>query len=42
LLKGKETYYWFVWVSLDGDPSKRLALNNENVMGAGSPDSALQ
>jgi hypothetical protein len=42
LLKGKETYFWFVWVTLDGEPSKRLVLNNENRMGAGSPDSALQ
>jgi len=41
LLKGKEKYFWFVWVSLEGEPSKRLSLNNENVMGAGSPDSAL-
>jgi GNAT superfamily N-acetyltransferase len=38
----KETYCWFVWVSLDGDPSKRLVLNNDNVVGAGSPDSALR
>jgi hypothetical protein len=42
LLKGKETYYWFVWVNLDGEASKRLRLSNENMMGAGSPDSALQ
>jgi hypothetical protein len=42
LLKGKETYFWFVWVSLDGEPSRRLMLNNENLIGAGSPDSALQ
>ena len=42
LLKGKETYFWFVWVTLDGEPSKRLVLNNDNRMGAGSPDSALQ
>jgi hypothetical protein len=38
----KETYCWFVWVSLDGDPSKRLVLNNDNLVGAGSPDSALR
>jgi hypothetical protein len=25
---------WFVWVSLDGETSKRLALSNANVMGA--------
>ena len=36
------TYFWFVWVSLDGEPAKRLVLNNDNVVGAGSPDSALQ
>jgi hypothetical protein len=38
----KQTYLWFVWISLDGEPSKRLVLNNDNVVGAGSPDSALQ
>ena len=38
----KETYCWFVWVSLGGDPSKRLVLNNDNLVGAGSPDSALR
>lgn len=37
----KETYCWFVWVSLDGAASKRLSLNNSNVVGAGSPDSAV-
>lgn len=42
LLKGKETYFWFVWVGLAGESSKRLRLSNENMMGAGSPDSALQ
>jgi hypothetical protein len=31
-----------VWVNLDGQSSKRLRLSNDNVMGAGSPDSALQ
>jgi hypothetical protein len=41
LLKGKETYFWFVWVSLDGQPSKRLRLSNDNIMGAASPNSAL-
>jgi hypothetical protein len=35
-------YVWFVWVSLDGDPEKHLVLNNDNIVGAGSPDSALQ
>lgn len=42
LFKKKETYFWFVWVSLDGQPSKRLTLGNDNMMGAGSADSALQ
>ena len=42
LLKGKETYFWFVWVNLDGQLSKRLKLSNDNMMGAGSADSALQ
>jgi hypothetical protein len=37
----KETYCWFVWVSLDGAASKRVSLNNSNIVGAGSPDSAL-
>jgi prefoldin subunit 5 len=38
----EQTYAWFVWISLDGEPAKRLVLNNDNVVGAGSPDSALQ
>jgi len=38
----KETYCWFVWVSLDGYLSKRVVLNNDNIVGAGSPDSALR
>lgn len=38
----QEIYFWFVWVSLDGRPSKRLVLNDDNIVGAGSPDSALQ
>ena len=37
----KETYCWFVWVNLDGAASKRLSLNNSNIVGAGSADSAL-
>lgn len=42
--QGQETriYYWFLWVSLDGEPSKRLVLNDDNIVGAGSPDSALR
>ena len=42
LLKGKETYYWCVWVGLDGQLSKHLRLSNDNMMGARSPDSALE
>ena len=38
----ERTYLWFVWISLDGEPAKRLVLNNHNIVGAGSPDSALQ
>lgn len=38
----KQTYCWFVWVSMGGNPSKRLVLNNDNIVGAGSPDSALR
>jgi hypothetical protein len=38
----EQTYLWVVWVSLDGEAAKRLVLNNDNVVGAGSPDSALQ
>jgi len=38
----KQTYFWFVWVGLDGALAKRLVLNNDNIVGAGSPDSALQ
>ena len=39
--KEKQTYFWFVWVTLDGQPSKRVTLSNDNMMGQGSPDSAL-
>lgn len=38
----EQPYLWFVWVSLDGGHAKRLVLNNDNIVGAGSPDSALQ
>jgi hypothetical protein len=38
----EQPYLWFVWVSLDGEHAKRLVLNNDNIVGAGSPDSALQ
>ena len=38
----KQTYFWFVWVTVDGAMGKRLALNDDNVIGAGSRDSALQ
>ena len=38
---GEQTYLWFVWISLDGEHAKRLVLNNDNVVGAGSADSAL-
>jgi hypothetical protein len=37
-----QTYLWFVGVSRAGEPAKRLVLNDDNVVGAGSPDSALQ
>jgi hypothetical protein len=42
LFKGRESYFWFVWVTLDGHHSKRLTLSNSNAVGAGSSDSALQ
>ena len=38
----EQTYVWFVWISLDGEPAKRLVLSNNNVVGAGSADAALQ
>jgi len=38
--KGKETFFWFVWVTLDGQHSKHLKLSNDNMLGAGSLDSA--
>jgi hypothetical protein len=42
-LDGEEqTYFWAVWISLDGQPAKHLVLNNDNLVGAGSPDSVLQ
>jgi hypothetical protein len=37
----KQIYSWFVWVSLDGKTSKRLVLNDDNTVEAGSPDSVL-
>jgi len=37
----RQSYCWFVWVSLDGRASKRLVLNDDNIVGSGSPDSAL-
>lgn len=37
----KQTYLWVVWISLDGQPAKRLVLDVDNIAGAGSPDSAL-
>lgn len=37
-----ETYNWMVWTSLDGQPSKRLMLSNDNMVGAGSADSAVK
>jgi hypothetical protein len=37
----EQTYCWCVWISLDGESAKHLVLNNDNTMGAGSPDSAL-
>jgi hypothetical protein len=42
LREEEQTYLWFVWVSLDGEPAKRLVLNNDNIVGAGSTDSALR
>ena len=36
-----QPYVWFVWVTLNGEPTKRLVLNNDNIVGSGSPDSAL-
>ena len=42
LREDAQTYLWFVWISLNGEPAKRLVLNDGNIVGAGSPDSALQ
>ena len=42
LFKETEAYFWIVWVTLGGQASKRLSLNNDNMLGAGSPQSALQ
>jgi hypothetical protein len=42
LFKKHETYFWFVWVSPDRESAKRLTLSNHNLLGAGSPDSALR
>jgi hypothetical protein len=40
--KRKDTYFWFVWVSLDRQLSHHLVLTNDNVLGAGAADSALR
>jgi len=40
--KRKNTYFWFVWVSLDRQLSQHVVLTNDNVLGAGSADSALR
>ncbi len=37
-----ETYYWLVFVSLDGQASKHVMLSNDNMVGAGSADSLLK
>jgi hypothetical protein len=36
-----EEYYWLIWVSLDGQPTKNILLGNQNLADAGSPDSVL-
>jgi hypothetical protein len=41
-LTEKDTVFWFLWVSLDGQPSQRVVLSNDNIAGAGSADSALR
>ena len=42
LFKQQETYFWLVWVSLEAQATKRLVLNNDNIMCVGSPDPALK
>lgn len=42
LVLGKtERYYWLVWESLDGTPSKRIMLSNDNTTTVASPDSVV-
>ena len=42
LFKGKETLFWFVWVTLGGQSSKHVMLSNQNMLGTGSRDSVLR
>lgn len=37
-----EKYYWLVWVSLDGQPTKAIMLSNHNLMTSDSPDSVAR
>jgi hypothetical protein len=38
----EEKYYWLVWVSLDGQPSKTVLLSNHNVMTSDSAESVTK
>lgn len=37
----KEEYYWLVWVSPDGEPSKNIILSNDNMTDTGAKDSLI-
>lgn len=42
LLNKTENYYWLVTVSLDGQPSKRIFLSNDNLATSDSKDSLVR
>ena len=37
----KEEYYWLLWVSLDGESSKKIFLSNDNMTDVGAKDSVI-
>jgi hypothetical protein len=41
LVKKTENYYWLITVSLDGQPSKRIFLSNDNLATSDSKDSLV-
>lgn len=36
VFNGTETFFWLVWVALDGQPTQHLTLSNDNMLRAGA------